>query len=125
MTKEIKQEIKQEIKTEIKQEIKQEIKTGNQTEIEKEIEKEIKTESKTAEKKDDTISECVTNALQVYFADLDGHDPHDLYDLILSQMEKPLFVAVLQHTQNNITRAAAMLGMNRATLGKRLKKYDL
>ena len=71
------------------------------------------------------ISEGVANALQVYFADLDGHDTHGLYDLVLSQVEKPLLVAVMQHTNNNITRAAVMLGINRATLSKKLKKYDL
>lgn len=74
---------------------------------------------------DGIIFACVENALQKYFVDLDGHDSHGLYDLVLSQVERPLFVAVMQHTNNNLTRAAAMLGINRATLAKRLKKYDL
>ena len=56
---------------------------------------------------------------------MDGHDPTDLYELILSQVEKPVFEVVLQQTQGNITRSAEMLGINRATLRKKLKKYAL
>lgn len=71
------------------------------------------------------LSESVRQALDDYFADLDGHDACDLYDLVISQVEKPLFEAVIQHTRGNITKAADMLGMNRGTLRSRLKKYGL
>lgn len=71
------------------------------------------------------LSESVRRALDGYFADLDGHDASDLYDLVISQVEKPLFEAVIQHTRGNITKAADMLGMNRGTLRSRLKKYGL
>lgn len=71
------------------------------------------------------LSESVRKALDNYFADLDGHEAVDLYELVLSQVEKPLFEVVMQNARGNITRAAEMLGINRGTLRSRLKKYGL
>jgi Fis family transcriptional regulator len=48
-----------------------------------------------------------------------------LYELILSQVEKPLFESVLKNTRGNLSKAAQVLGMNRGTLRTRLKKYGL
>jgi Fis family transcriptional regulator, factor for inversion stimulation protein len=71
------------------------------------------------------LSESVRTALENYFADLDGHEATDLYELIMSQVEKPLFEVVMENTRGNITRAADLLGINRGTLRSRLKKYGL
>jgi len=71
------------------------------------------------------LSEQVRDAVERYFSDLDGHDTSELYELILSQVEKPLFEAVLQNTRGNLSKAAQVLGMNRGTLRSRLKKYGL
>ena len=71
------------------------------------------------------LSSNVRHALECYFADLDGHDAVNIYDLFLTQFEKPLFEFVLQECNGNITHAARMLGLNRGTLRNRLKKYDL
>lgn len=71
------------------------------------------------------ISESVRDAMERYFTDLDGHDPGDLYELVLSQVERPLFEIVMQNTRGNISRAAQLLGLNRATLRSRLRKYGL
>ena len=68
---------------------------------------------------------CVEKALTNYFDDLDGHDASDLYELIISQIEKPLFEAVLHHYNGNISRAAQALGLNRGTVLGRLKKYGI
>ena len=72
-----------------------------------------------------SLSNNVRQALECYFADLDGHDAINIYDLFLTQFEKPLFEFVLQECHGNITHAARMLGLNRGTLRNRLKKYDL
>lgn len=72
-----------------------------------------------------SIYRCVKDAIEVYFEDMDGHDPEDLYDLFLSQAEKPMIEVVLQQTQRNMTRSSKILGMNRATLRKKIKKYGL
>ncbi|MEE8233990.1 MAG: helix-turn-helix domain-containing protein, partial [Gammaproteobacteria bacterium] len=46
-------------------------------------------------------------------------------ELVLTQIEKPMLEVVLKQTQDNITRSAEILGINRATLRKKLKKYAL
>ena len=65
------------------------------------------------------------DTLKRYFKDLNGHTPVDLYGLVLSEVEAPLFKTVMDHTQGNQSRAAEILGMNRATLRKKLKTYYL
>ncbi|MCF5947856.1 DNA-binding transcriptional regulator Fis [Xanthomonas perforans] len=52
-------------------------------------------------------------------------DPDDVYEIVLREMEIPLFVEVLNHCEGNQSRAAAMLGIHRATLRKKLKEYGL
>ena len=82
-------------------------------------------QKKRKERRKKSIHHCIESALDSYFEDMDGHDPSDLYELILSQTEKPLLEVVLKQTQGNITRSAEILGINRVTLRKKLKKYDL
>ncbi len=76
-------------------------------------------------KRTQSIQHCVESALELYFEDMDGHDPSALYELVLSQTERPMLEVVLKQTQGNITKSAEILGINRATLRKKLKKYDL
>ena len=71
------------------------------------------------------LNGCVRKALDKYFSDLDGHAPGDLYQLMLSEVEKPLLEKVIQHTEGNQTRASELLGINRGTLRKKLKQYGL
>lgn len=83
------------------------------------------TKDKLEAKSRHSIHQCITSTLSTYFADMDGHDPSQLYALVLSEVEKPMLEVVLQHTQHNITKSAKILGMSRATLHKRLVKYGL
>ena len=77
-------------------------------------------------RKDGTcLSESVRDAMERYFNDLDGHDPGGLYELVLALVERPLLEIVMKNARGNISRAAQVLGVNRATLRNRLKKYDL
>ena len=71
------------------------------------------------------LRDMTGDALRTYFRDLNGHKPNALYDLVLGQVEPPLFEAVLDYTGGNQSRAAEILGLNRATLRKKLKQYDL
>ena len=64
-------------------------------------------------------------ALDSYFATLNGHKPGQLYDLVLREVEEPLFKAVLDYSAGNQSRAADILGINRGTLRKKLKIYGL
>jgi len=71
------------------------------------------------------LSDLTAEALHCYFKDLNGHNPGDLYGLVLGEVEAPLFETVMEHTQGNQSRAAEILGINRATLRKKLKHYYL
>ncbi|PNQ07905.1 Fis family transcriptional regulator, partial [Klebsiella pneumoniae] len=64
-------------------------------------------------------------ALKNYFAQLNGQDVNDLYELVLAEVEQPLLDMVMQYTRGNQTRAALMMGINRGTLRKKLKKYGM
>lgn len=64
-------------------------------------------------------------AMEQYFRDLDGEAPAAIYDMVLARVEKPLIEVVLTHTQGNQTRAAELLGLNRNTLRKKMKAYNL
>ena len=73
----------------------------------------------------DDIAASVRLAMQQYFLDLDGEAPQPIYDMVLAQVEKPLIEVVLAPAQGNQTRAAELLGLNRNTLRKKMKQYDL
>ncbi len=72
-----------------------------------------------------SLRQCVEHALQVYFDDLDGQPTNDLYNLVLREVEAPLLEAVMNYNRNNQSKTAEMLGLNRGTLRKKLKQYDL
>ncbi|MCG7599124.1 DNA-binding transcriptional regulator Fis [Halomonas sp. McH1-25] len=72
-----------------------------------------------------TLREAVDDAMQRYFAHLDGEMVTDLYAMVMAEVEAPLLNAVMAHAGGNQTRAADMLGLNRGTLRKKLKQYDL
>ena len=64
-------------------------------------------------------------ALNQYFKSLNGDRPGDLYELVLGEVEEPLFKTVMDYTQGNQSQAADILGINRGTLRKKLKTYSL
>lgn len=68
---------------------------------------------------------AVKHSIRRYLYELDGTTPHDMYELVLKQIERPLFEAVLEHTRGNQSKAAEFLGLNRGTLRKKLRLYDL
>lgn len=71
------------------------------------------------------LSNQIQSSLETYFKDLDGHAPGNLYDIVLSEIERPLLEIVLSQTDNNVTKAAELLGLNRGTLRKKLQKYNI
>ena len=71
------------------------------------------------------LRDYTEEALQKYFGDLNGHRPGDLYELVLGEVEEPLFKTVLDYTKGNQSVAAEILGINRATLRKKLRHYQL
>jgi Fis family transcriptional regulator len=72
-----------------------------------------------------SLREHAEKTLRRYFADLKGHDPSELYDMVLGEIEQPLLQTLMEYTQGNQSRAAAILGLNRSTLRKKLRKYKI
>ena len=67
----------------------------------------------------------VEHAVRDYFAALADEIPTGVYDLILKEVELPLLTVVLEKTRGNQTKCAQILGLNRGTLRKKLKLYNL
>ena len=76
-------------------------------------------------KKTEPLREAVRDALVRYFDQLDGTAPNDLYQLVMQQIEQPLFEAVMNQTGGNQSRAATLLGISRSTLRKKLAQYGI
>ena len=76
-------------------------------------------------KKTRPLAGHVRDSLERYFDELNGAAPSELYDLVLSEIEQPLLEVVMAQTRGNISKAAAFLGLNRATLRKKLQKYRI
>lgn len=72
-----------------------------------------------------SLAQCVEEAMDRYFLLLDGHHTTGLYELVMKEIEAPILRAVMAHTRNNQSKAAEILGLNRGTLRKKLKLYDL
>ena len=71
------------------------------------------------------IEESVRESLQSYFRDLGGEAPDGVYDMVVRLVEKPLLEVVMSHADNNQSRAAEWLGLNRNTLRKKLVEHKL
>jgi Fis family transcriptional regulator len=72
------------------------------------------------------LSECVARTVRRYLADIgDTECAEGLHAMVLREVEVPLLREVLAFHDGNQSRAAAALGINRATLRKKLAIHDL
>lgn len=71
------------------------------------------------------LRDSVKQAVNKYLATLDGQDVEDLYEMVLSEIEAPLLEEVMTYVRGNQTRASILMGINRGTLRKKLKKYGM
>ena len=72
-----------------------------------------------------SLRESVTVAVRHYLKELDGQISADVYQMVLAEIEAPLLQEIMAYTRNNQTKASIMLGLNRGTLRKKLKQYNL
>jgi Fis family transcriptional regulator len=72
-----------------------------------------------------SLASAVKEAVDEYINVMDDQPVTELYELVLSEIEAPLLSCVLKHTNNNQSKTAAILGLNRGTLRKKLKKYGM
>jgi|TARA_B110000483_G_C17889171_1_gene424785 Fis family transcriptional regulator len=78
-----------------------------------------------ASSKSKTLSEQVKKAMNKYFKALGDVKPANVYELVMSEVEPELLMSVMRFTKNNQSKAAAILGLNRATLRKKLHQYQI
>ena len=72
------------------------------------------------------LSGAVDRHLRRYFAAHGGAlPPNGLYDRVLREIERPLLELSLAATRGNQIRAAALLGLNRNTLRKKVRDLDI
>ena len=72
-----------------------------------------------------SLRSSVESTMENYFHHLDGQSVTDVYDMVLQEVEAPLLEIVMKNTRQNQTKAAELLGLNRDTLRKKLKRYSL
>lgn len=72
-----------------------------------------------------TLRSSVEDAMNNYFTHLDGESVTNLYQMVLAEVEAPLLEAVMRYTKDNQSQASEILGLNRGTLRKKLKTYDM
>jgi len=71
------------------------------------------------------LREVVARAVRRYLHDLGDCPAGDLYEVVLHEIEPPLLREVLRHHDGNQSRAAATLGLSRATLRKKLRAHGI
>ena len=72
------------------------------------------------------LKACIDEALDEYFANLDGERPCGrLFYLVQGEVEQALLERILAETGGNQRQAAELLGLNRNTLRKKVQEYDI
>ena len=71
------------------------------------------------------LSKTIKNETLTYIDKMNGQGVSNLHSVFISEVEKSLISAVLDHLGGNVTKTASYLGINRGTLIKRIKDYGL
>ncbi len=97
--------------------------------VKKELEKSLSVNQKAileVPKSSENLSHAVEGHLARYFRALGGDEPvSGLYGQILAEVERPLIQVTLRHTSGNQIKAAAILGVNRNTLRKKIRELNI
>jgi Fis family transcriptional regulator len=72
----------------------------------------------------DALSQHVIDVVKSYLSSVSSKDANlNLYQLIVEEVEAPLFRTVMELTRYNQSKAARVLGVSRGTLRTKLKRY--
>ncbi|HMK61312.1 MAG TPA: sigma-54 dependent transcriptional regulator [Dissulfurispiraceae bacterium] len=72
-----------------------------------------------------SVKEFLEEKLNGFLAEMKKLDKSNLYETVVSEVEKALFSIVLNETEGNQVAAARILGINRNTLSKKMKEYKI
>jgi len=75
--------------------------------------------------KNEVLEDCVRASLARYFEDLGDSEPHDMWEMVMRCVERPVLEVAMARSGGNQSRAAEMLGMTRNTLRKKLIAHNL
>ena len=74
----------------------------------------------------ETLASAVERHIRQFLsASRDGMPMRDIYDQVIAEVERPLIQMTLSATRGNQIKAAAMLGLNRNTLRKKIRDLDI
>ncbi len=71
------------------------------------------------------LQDCVRQTVREYLRTRGDQTVPDLFRLVIGEIESPLLGEVMSFCGGNVTRAADMLGITRATLRKKLHEHGL
>ncbi|MCC5791139.1 MAG: Fis family transcriptional regulator [Legionellaceae bacterium] len=72
----------------------------------------------------ESLNGQIVSSVKNYLSSLSDKDKNpNLYQLILEEVEAPLFRTVMEMTRYNQSKAARVLGVSRGTLRTKLKRY--
>jgi Fis family transcriptional regulator len=77
------------------------------------------------ERRREPLGSTVKTALQLYFNNLNGHNPGSIYQMVIAEVERPMFETVMEYVNGNQSRASQFMGISRSTFRKNLKIYEL
>jgi len=74
----------------------------------------------------ESLARAVERHIQQFLASQhDGMPMRDIYDRVIAEVERPLIQMTLAATRGNQIKAAAMLGLNRNTLRKKIRDLEI
>ncbi|MBP9752248.1 MAG: Fis family transcriptional regulator [Proteobacteria bacterium] len=74
----------------------------------------------------DKFDNLIKQSLKAYFEQLEGENPAShFYEEVLGLVEKPLIEQTLKSVDYNQKKAACLLGINRNTLSKKIKQFNI
>jgi two-component system nitrogen regulation response regulator GlnG len=76
-------------------------------------------------KKEDSFDALITAEFLNLFDLTQECPPGGIYDMVIRRIEKPLIETILKITKGNKKKAAAMLGINRNTLSKKMEELEI
>jgi len=71
------------------------------------------------------LQDCIKDNLEKYFADLNGETSNGVFKMVTKQTESATIKFILDKVNQNQSEAARILGINRATLKKKVSLYNL
>ena len=71
------------------------------------------------------LQDCIKDNLEKYFSDLNGESSNGVFKMVIQQTESATIKFILDKVNQNQSEAARILGINRATLKKKVSLYNL